>query len=52
MVEQGQLDLVHVQTDEIRVKERGMVAWLGGVVSRTRDTRLADQLLQQVRAYS
>jgi transposase-like protein/IS1 family transposase len=64
IVEQGQLDLVHVQADGIRVKVRGMVAWmglammvstrlfLGGVVSRTRDTSLADRLLQQVRACS
>ena len=64
IVEQGQLDLVHVQADEIRVKARGMVAWmglalmvstrlwLGGVVSRTRDRHLADRLLQQVRACS
>ncbi len=64
IVEQGQLDVVHVQADEIRVKARGMVAWMGlsmmvstrlwlfGVVSRTRDTCLADQLLQQVRACS
>src|ERR671923_1190346 len=63
-VEQGQLDLVHVQADEIRVKARSMVVWmglammvstrlwLGGVVSRTRDTSLADQLLRQVRACS
>jgi len=55
---------VHVQADEIRVKARGMVVWmglammvstrlwLGGVVSRTRDTSLADQLLRQVRACS
>lgn len=62
IVEQGQLDLVHGQADEIRVKARGMVVWmglavmvstrrwLGGVVSRTRDTSLADRLLQQVRA--
>src|SRR5207247_8465746 len=62
IVEQGKLDLVHVQADEIRVKARGMVAWmglammvstrlwLGGVVGRTRDTSLADRLLQQVRA--
>src|SRR5438105_13532613 len=53
VVEQGCLDLVHVQADEIRVKARGMVAWmglaimvstrlwLGGVVSRTRDSGLA-----------
>jgi IS1 family transposase len=64
IVELGQLDLVHVQADEIRVKARGMVAWmglammvstrlwLGGVVSRTRDTSLADRLLRQVRACS
>src|SRR6266536_3795459 len=64
IVEQGKLDLVHVQADEIRVKARGMVAWmglammvstrlwLGGVVSRTRDTSLADRLLSQVRACS
>ncbi len=29
IVEQGQLDLVHVQADEIRVKARSMVAWMG-----------------------
>ena len=64
IIEQGHLDLIHVQADEIRVKARGMVAWmgltmmvstrlwLGGVVSRTRDTRLADRLLLQVRACS
>jgi len=64
IVEQGQLDLVHVQADEIRVKARSTVAWmglammvstrlwLGGVVSCTRDTCLADRLLQQVRACS
>src|SRR5260370_38442872 len=61
VVEQGCLDLVHVQADEIRVKARGMVAWmglaimvstrlwLGGVVSRTRVSCLADQLVTQVR---
>src|SRR5437870_626348 len=64
IVEQGQLDLIHVQADEIRVKARSMVAWmglammvstrlwLGGVVSRTRDRQLADRLLRQVRACS
>jgi transposase-like protein len=64
VVQQGQLNLVHVQADEIRVKGRQMVAWMGlammvstrlwvaGVVSQTRDTRLADRLLQQVRACS
>src|SRR5216684_453981 len=64
MVEQGQLDLVHVQADEIRVKGRSMVVWMGlammvstrlwlaGVVSRTRDTSLADRRRLQVRACS
>src|SRR5216684_9193346 len=62
IIEQGQLDLVQGPPDEIRVKARGMVAWmglaimvstrlwLGGVVSRTRDSSLADRLLLQVRA--
>jgi transposase-like protein/IS1 family transposase len=62
IVEQGKVDLVHVQADEIRVKGRGMVVWMGlammvptrlwlaGVVSQTRDRRLADRLLSQVRA--
>jgi IS1 family transposase len=64
LIEQGKLDLVHVQADEIRVKGRKMIAWmglammvstrlwLGGVVSLTRDKTLADRLLQQVRACS
>ena len=62
IVEQGRLDVMHVQADEIRVKARGMVVWmglalmvptrlwLGGVVSPCRDTKLADRLLRQVRA--
>ena len=62
LVEQEQLDLVHVQADEIRVKARGQVIWMGlalmvstrlwvgGVVSQCRDTTLADRLLRQVRA--
>jgi transposase-like protein/IS1 family transposase len=62
LVQQGHLDLVHVQADEIRVKGHKMIAWmglammvstrlwLGGVVSLTRDRRLADRLLAQVRA--
>jgi transposase-like protein len=29
LVEQGQLDLLHVQADEIRVKARGRIAWMG-----------------------
>jgi IS1 family transposase len=61
IVEQGQLDLMHVQADEIRVKGCKMVAWMGlammvstrlwiaGVVQHSRDRSLADQLLQQVR---
>ncbi|HEY6408384.1 MAG TPA: hypothetical protein VIY29_13030 [Ktedonobacteraceae bacterium] len=62
VVQQGQLDLVHVQADEIRVKGCKMIAWmglammvstrlwLGGVVSLTRDRSLADRLLSQVRS--
>jgi IS1 family transposase len=64
IIELSLLDLIHVQADEIRVKARATVAWmglammvstrlwLGGVVSRTRDTKLADRLLQQVRVCS
>lgn len=60
VVEQAGLDLLHVQADEIRVKGRRLTAWmglammvstrlwLGGVVSFTRDSRLADRLLIQV----
>ncbi len=62
VVQQGQLDLVQVQADEIRVKGHKMIAWmglaimvstrlwLGGVVSLTRDRSLADRLLVQVRS--
>jgi transposase-like protein/IS1 family transposase len=62
VVGQGQLDLEHVQADEIRVKGKRLVAWmgmammvgtrwwLGGVVRERRDRRLADQLLGLVRA--
>lgn len=61
VIEQGKLDLVHVQADEIRVKGCKMIAWMGlammvstrlwigGVIQQTRDRSLADQLLQQVR---
>jgi IS1 family transposase len=61
IVEQGQLDLLHVQADEIRVKGYKMIAWMGlammvssrlwlaGVVQHARDRRLADRLLSQVR---
>ncbi len=60
LIEQGKLDLLHVQADEIRIKARGTIAWRGlammvsrrlwvaGVVSQTRDTGLADHFLQQV----
>lgn len=61
VVEQASLDLQHVQADEIRVKGRRIIAWMGlammistrlwlaGAVSLTRDSRLADRLLAQVR---
>ena len=61
LVEQGQLDLMHVQADEIRVKGCKMVVWMGlalmvstrlwiaGVVQPSRDRSLADHLLGQVR---
>jgi transposase-like protein len=61
IVEQGQLDLMHVQADEIRVKGHKMIAWMGlammvstrmflaGVVQHARDRSLADRLMAQVR---
>ena len=61
IVEQGKLDLIHVQADEIRVKGRQKVAWMGlammvstrlwlaGTVSPSRNKALADALLGQVR---
>src|SRR2546421_613719 len=61
LVEAGKWDLVHVQADEIRVKGRNRVAWMGlallvstrlwlaGTVSLSRDKGLADALMQQVR---
>ena len=64
VVKQGQLELVHVQADEIRVKGKQLLAWmgmalmvstrlwLGGVVSEKRNRSLADQLLGMVRACS
>jgi transposase-like protein len=60
-IEQGKLDLVHVQADEIRVKVRGAVMWMAlammvstrlwiaGAVSQTRDSNLIDRLMLQVR---
>jgi hypothetical protein len=62
LVQQSQLPLTHVQADEIRVKGKAGVMWMGlalviesrlwvaGGVSRTRERVLADRLLQQVRA--
>src|SRR5438552_19137526 len=61
IIEQGQLDLMHVQADEMRVKGCKMIAWmglammvstrlwLGGVVQLSRDRSLADRLMSQVR---
>ncbi len=61
IIEQGQLDLMHVQADEIRVKGCKIIAWMGlammvstrlwiaGVVQGSRDCSLADRLLSQVR---
>jgi hypothetical protein len=58
VVEQGKLDLIHVQADEIRVKGRKMIAWMGlammvstrlwvaGAVQVSRDKGLADALLR------
>lgn len=64
LVESGKLDLIHVQADELRVKGRKMIVWMGlalmvstrlwlaGTISLTRDKRLADRLMHQVRACS
>src|SRR5207248_1724809 len=61
LVEQGHLDLMHVQADEIRVKGYKMTAWMGlalmvstrlwlaGAVQPVRDRGLADRLMSQVR---
>ncbi len=61
LVEACKLDLLHVQADEIRVKGRKMVVWMGlammvstrlwlaGTVGQTRDRSLADRLMSQVR---
>jgi transposase-like protein len=58
IVETAQLDLQHVQADEIRVKGCKLVAWMGlammvstrlwlaGTVSLTRDRALADRLMR------
>lgn len=61
LLEQGKLDLEHVQADEIRVKAQGCVLWmamaimvptrlwLGGVVRQKRDKYLARALAAKVR---
>jgi hypothetical protein len=61
VIEQGGLELEHVQADEIRAKGSGVILWLGmammvgtrlwlgGVVSQRRDRSLADRLLASVR---
>lgn len=62
LVQQGQVDLQHVQADELWVKLVGQRAWLalalavpshlwlGGVLSPQRDKTLITALVQQVRA--
>src|SRR2546428_12458565 len=62
VVQSGTLSLTHVQADEIRVKTRAGIMWMGlalliesrlwiaGVVQKSRDRSLADRLLHQVRA--
>lgn len=60
-IEQGILDLIYVQTDEIWVKMKGTVVWvalaimvstrlwIAGEVSKKRDSDLIDNLMRQVR---
>jgi len=62
LVETGQVEVGHVQADEIRVTVRGGAVWqamamalpsrlwLGGAVSRARDGALVTRLLERVRA--
>jgi transposase-like protein len=62
LVEQGQVDLQHVQADELWVKQVGGKVWmalalavpsrlwLGGVISRHRDLSLITRVVQRVRA--
>lgn len=61
VVQQGQLDLQQVQSDEIRVKAQGQIVWmalaiavttrlwLGGVLSSARDMEMAVALAWQVK---
>jgi IS1 family transposase len=60
-LEKEHIDLKHVQADEIRVKGKGRIVWMAlaimvptrlwiaGTVSETRDSKLTDGLMQQVR---
>jgi transposase-like protein len=60
-IERGNLDLIHVQADEIWIKMRGAVVWvalammvstrlwIAGEVSKKRDSDLIDRLMEQVR---
>ena len=60
-IEQGNLDTKQAQVDEIRVKAREMVIWMGlaimaptrlwiaGLVSETRDSNFTDELMLRVR---
>lgn len=60
-IERGILDLIYVQADEIWVKMRGAVVWVGLAmmvstrlwiavdVSKTRNSNLTDRLMEQVR---
>jgi len=62
LVEQGQVDIQHVQADELWVKQVGGKVWmalalavpsrlwLGGAISRHRDLHLITRLVQRVRA--
>lgn len=62
LVEQGQVDLRHVQADELWVKQVGGKVWmalalavptrlwLGGVISGSRDLHLITRLVRRVRA--
>ena len=69
LIVQSNLDLLHVQADEIRAKARGKVVWLamaptsgypmvstrlwlGGVVSKDRDHRLAMDIMQLVAGWA
>ncbi len=61
IVEQSQLSLTHVQADEIRVRGKKEIFWMGlamevssrlwlaGIVQSARDQVLADRLFQRVR---